>query len=58
MHRLVRKSRIAALVLMMLTLVIVYVVFLYKLQIIEGEKYYNQSNEIKNEERTVRTGNP
>ena len=40
----------AALLVLVLT---IYIVFLYKLQIIEGEKYYNQSNEIKNEESTV-----
>lgn len=40
----------AALLVLVLT---IYIVFLYRLQIIEGEKYYNQSNEIKNEERTV-----
>lgn len=53
MHRLVRQGRVAAMVIMMIVLLVVYVVFLYQLQIIEGEKYYNQSNEIKNEERTV-----
>lgn len=40
----------AALLVLVLT---IYIVFLYRLQIIEGEKYYNQSNEIRNEERTV-----
>lgn len=34
-------------------IVIVYLVFLYQLQIIEGEKYYNQSSELSNTERTV-----
>ena len=51
MHRLVRQGRVAAMAIMMAVLLVVYVVFLYQLQIIEGEKYYNQSNEIKNEER-------
>ncbi len=36
-----------------LILLTVYVYELYDLQIIEGEKYYNQSNEITNEERAV-----
>lgn len=35
------------------TMLVIYLVFLYKLQIIEGEKYYNQSSEIGNTERTV-----
>lgn len=53
MHRLIRPGRVAALALILVTLLTVYVVFLYKLQIIEGEKYYNQSNEITTEKRTV-----
>ncbi|MGI5976803.1 MAG: penicillin-binding transpeptidase domain-containing protein [Candidatus Limivicinus sp.] len=53
MHRLVKQGRVIALVLALVILLTTYVVFLYKLQIIEGEKYYNQSREIKNEERTV-----
>ena len=34
-------------------IIAVYLVFLYKLQIIEGEKYYNQSNELIKETKTV-----
>ncbi len=39
--------------LMMLVILSLYLYFLYQLQIVEGEKYYNQSNEINNEERRV-----
>lgn len=53
MHRLIRPGRVAALALILVTLLTIYVVFLYKLQIIEGEKYYNQSNEITTERRTI-----
>ena len=34
-------------------IIAVYLVFFYKLQIIEGEKYYNQSNELIKETKTV-----
>ena len=34
-------------------LVIVYLVFLYQLQIIEGEAYYNRSNEITTDKKSV-----
>ena len=53
MHRLVKQGRVAALVVLLIILLIVYVVFLYRLQIIEGEKYYSQSSVIKTESRTV-----
>ncbi len=52
-HRLVRDGRIAALIVLMLILLSVYAYELYQLQIIEGEKYYNQSNEITTEERPI-----
>ena len=52
-HRLVRQGRVAAMIVAILILLTVYVYELYDLQIIEGEKYYNQSNEITNEERAV-----
>ena len=52
-HRLVKDGRIAALIVLMLILLTVYAYELYQLQIIEGEKYYNQSNEITTEERPI-----
>jgi len=52
-HRLVKDGRIAALIVLMLILLSVYAYELYQLQIIEGEKYYNQSNEITTEERAI-----
>ncbi len=53
MKRLISPGRMAALVILSLIVLGVYLVFLYKLQIIEGEKYYNQSSEINSTERTV-----
>ena len=53
MKSLIRPGRVAAMVVMVILILIIYLTFLYRLQIIEGEKYYNQSNEITNTERTV-----
>lgn len=53
MNRIVRPGRLMALTVLLVLIISVYLVFLYKLQIIDGEKYYNQSNEIKWTERTV-----
>ena len=46
-----KTKRIAALLLVLL--MTVYLVFLYKLQIVEGEKYYNRANELTETVRTV-----
>lgn len=40
-------------VIIVLLLMLIYLVFLYKLQIIEGEIYYNRSNEIGSDEHTI-----
>ena len=53
MYRLVEKRRVITLAVIFFVIIAVYLFFLYKLQIIEGEKYYNQSNEIIKEEKTV-----
>ena len=52
-NRLVKPSRVAGLVVLILLLLTVYLVELYKLQIIEGEANYNRSSELTNTERTV-----
>lgn len=52
-NRLVKPSRVAGLVILILLLLTVYLVELYKLQIIEGEANYNRSSELTNTERTV-----
>lgn len=53
MRKLIKPSRVAAMVALLVILLTVYVVFLYRLQIIDGEKYYNQSSELIEDVRTV-----
>ncbi len=43
MNKIIKPSRLAALISAMLILVVVYIVSLYKLQIVEGAAYYEQS---------------
>ena len=52
-NRLVKPGRVAGLVVLILLLLTVYLVALYKLQIIEGEANYNRSSELTNTERVV-----
>ena len=52
-NRLVKPGRVAGLVILILLLLTVYLVALYKLQIIEGEANYNRSSELTNSERVV-----
>ena len=52
-NRLVKPGRVAGLVILILLLLTVYLVELYKLQIIEGEANYNRSSELTNSERVV-----
>ena len=51
--RLIKPARLVAMAVILLVLLTVYLVFLYKLQIIKGEEYYNRSNEITTATRTV-----
>ena len=53
MNKLVKPGRVAMIVILLIIMLSVYLVFLYKLQIIEGEEYYNRSNETTTEERRV-----
>ena len=52
-NKLIEPGRVAAMVVLFTVLMIVYLVFLYKLQIVEGEIYYNRSSELTSTERTV-----
>ena len=52
-NRLVKPGRVAGLIILILLLLTVYLVELYKLQIIEGEANYNRSSELTNTERVV-----
>ena len=51
--RLIKPARLVAMAVILLVLLTVYLVFLYTLQIIKGEEYYNRSNEITTTTRTV-----
>lgn len=51
--RLIKPARLVAMAVLLVILLTVYLVFLYKLQIVEGEKYYNRSNEISSSTRSV-----
>ena len=53
MYKLVKSNRVAALLIIFIVVILVYLVFLYRLQIIQGEEYYNQSLEISSETKTV-----
>ena len=52
-RNLIKSNRVTALAVLMAVILVVYMVFLYRLQIIEGEKYYNQSSAISETQRTV-----
>ena len=51
--RLINTGRLVAMALILALLLLVYLVFLYRLQIVEGENYYNRSNEISSSTRAV-----
>ena len=51
--KLIEPGRVAAMAVLFTVVMIVYLVFLYKLQIVEGEIYYNRSSELTSTERTV-----
>ena len=53
MNKLVKPGRVAALTVIFAVMMVLYLVFLYQLQIIQGEKYYNQSNEIQHSTERV-----
>ena len=53
MYKLVKPSRVAALLIIFVIIILVYLVFLYKLQIIEGERYYHRNEELIKETKTV-----
>ncbi|MCI7136461.1 MAG: penicillin-binding transpeptidase domain-containing protein [Candidatus Limivicinus sp.] len=53
MNKLVKSGRVAMIFILLVVMLAVYLVFLYKLQIIQGEEYYNRSNETTTEERRV-----
>ena len=52
-NRIIKPSRRTAMVIIVLLALAVYLGFLYQLQIVEGEEYYNRSSETKSSELTV-----
>ena len=54
MNRLISRGRVWALILLLVILIVVYLVFMYRYQIVEGDKYYYQSSQLI-EEKTVVT---
>lgn len=53
MNKLIHPGRVTALAVLLALLIILYIVFLYKLQIIEGEEYYNKSSELVTDKKSV-----
>lgn len=53
MNRTIKPGRVFAIAVILISILLVYIVFLYKLQIVEGEEYYNQSREIRDFKRDV-----
>lgn len=52
-NRLINKGRMTALAVLLVLFIIIYMIFLYKLQIIEGEAYYHQSEAMSQDKVTV-----
>ncbi len=52
-NRIIKPSRRTAMIVIVLLALAVYLVFLYQLQIIEGEEYYNRSNEVSTSESPI-----
>ena len=53
MKHLVKPGRAAAMAIILSVLMVVYLVFLYQLQIVQGEEYYSRANAITKSERRV-----
>ncbi|MBQ3424370.1 MAG: penicillin-binding protein, partial [Clostridia bacterium] len=53
MNKIIKPGRVAAMAIFFALIMVIYLAFLYNLQIVEGEKYYNQSKEITNTRRTI-----
>ena len=53
MNRLINSKRVIAMAVIMALILSIYMFFLYRLQIIEGERYYHQSEEVTETQRTI-----
>ena len=49
MKQTITKGRVWAMILMLVLLLVIYLVFLYRLQIIQGEEYYHAADAISGE---------
>ena len=52
-RKLIHTGRIAAIAVLLIVILAIFMVRLYNLQIVEGEKYYNQASAISETQRTV-----
>ena len=53
MNKMISKERVAAMVVLLLMLLVIYFVFLYRVQIIEGEENYMAGSQMQTKEETV-----
>ena len=53
MNRQIKSGRVVAMAVLMVLILSVYLYFLYQLQIVEGEKYYHQSEAVSSTQRTI-----
>ena len=54
MNKTISKQRVLAMAVLLVFLLVLYFVFLYRVSIIEGEKYYSASSELQQKEETVK----
>ena len=53
MNKSIKPSRVVAMGVLFALIMVIYLAFLYNLQIVQGEEYYNRSKETSTEKRTV-----
>ena len=53
MNKLISKQRVLVMALLLFLLITIYLIFLYNVSIVEGEKYYSASSELQQKEETV-----
>ena len=53
MNKSIKPSRVVAMGVLFALVMVIYLAFLYNLQIVQGEEYYNRSKETSTEKRTV-----
>ena len=53
MNKTISKQRVLAMAVLLLFLLVLYFIFLYRVSIIEGEKYYSASSEMTTKQETI-----